>query len=98
MARYCAESWDASELQRFLHEQGHGHLRVRRHGALLVIESGLEDDPVRHARFRRVTVQYWTLEMATHTGQWQPTGLRAGLDEVRESLVRDFGWTLSPIV
>lgn len=98
MARYSAETWDASDLQRFLHEQGHEHLRVRKHGALLVIESGPDDDPVNHARFRRDTVHYWTLEMATHTGKWERTGLRGTLDDLRQMLVDTFGWTLTAIV
>lgn len=68
MAKYSAETYDASDLKKYLHEHGHKHLRVRRHGALLIVESGPEDDPVKHARFRRDTVNLWILEIATHTG------------------------------
>jgi len=97
MAKHNAESWDASGLETYLHEQGHSHLRVRRHGDLLIIESGPEDDPIKHARLRRSTVHLWTLEMATHTGKFQPTGLRGLLDEIKDALVHDFGWVLTPI-
>ncbi len=97
MAQYKAESYEASDLEKYLHEQGHEHLRVRRHGALLIIESGPEDDPVAHARMRRVAVSLWTLEMATHLGKWERTGLRGLYDEIKEQLVHDFGWTLTPI-
>ena len=96
-AKHNAESWDASELNTYLHEQGHTHLRVRRRADLLVIESGPDGDPIKHARLRRATVHLWTLEMATHTGKWQPTGLRGLLDEIKNSLVHDFGWVLTPI-
>ena len=97
MAKHNAESWDASDLRSYLHAQGHTHLKVRRYGELLVIESGPDDDPIKHARLRRATVHLWTLEMATHTGKWQPTGFRGSLDEIKESLVQDFGWVLTPI-
>ncbi len=97
MSQYRAESYMASGLEHDLHKQGYEHLRVRRYGALLVIESGPSKDAVKHARLRRVTVQYWTLEMATHTGKWQPTGLRDVMDEVVDKLVQDFGWTLTAI-
>jgi hypothetical protein len=54
------------------------------------------DDPVRHARLRRVSIQYWTLEMATHRGQWERTGLRDTKDNLLALLVHDFGWRLTP--
>ena len=55
------------------------HLRVRRRADLVVVESGQADAPIPHARFRRVAVHIWVLEMATHTGRWQPSGpQRAG--------------------
>jgi hypothetical protein len=97
MAKYTAETHNVIDLQEYLHDQGHQHLRVRKYGALLIIESGSDDDPVVHARFRKVTVHYWTLEMATHNGRWESTGLRGLLDELRQTLVEDFGWTLTPI-
>ncbi len=97
MTKYRAESYHASSLECDLHKQGYEHLRVRRYGALLVIESGPAKDAVKHARLRRVTEQYWTLEMATHTGMWQSTGLRDLKDKILEKLVQDFGWTLTAI-
>ena len=97
MARHLADSLHAEDLQNFLHENGHEHLRVRHHGALLIIESGPKDDPVSHARFRRDTVNYWMLEMATHTGKWEKTGLRGSFNELMKMLVYDFGWVLTPI-
>jgi hypothetical protein len=77
--------------------EGLDHLRVRRRGDLVVIESGPNQDPISHARFRRVTVHLWRLEMATHTGQWQSTPLRDHLERLVEAVVRDFPWTLARI-
>ncbi|MGC4122524.1 MAG: hypothetical protein QM765_49700 [Myxococcales bacterium] len=39
----------------------HKHLRVRAKGDLVTLESGPEDDPIPHLRFRRATVQWWYL-------------------------------------
>jgi len=76
---------------------GLGHLRVRRHSDLLILESGPRNDPVAHARFRRVGVHLWRVEIATHTGEWQPTGLRGQLDPMVTALTTEFGWTLTDI-
>jgi hypothetical protein len=63
----------------------------------VIIESGPEDDPIAHARLRRDTVQYWRLEIATHTGRWERTGFRGPLKDLLELLVTEFPWTVAPI-
>ena len=74
-----------------------GHLRVRRWGALVTLESGPRDDPVAHIRFRRVAAGMWTLEMANHRGRWEPTGIHAAtIDDLLAMVLRDFPWTLAP--
>jgi hypothetical protein len=73
------------------------HLRVRRRADLLTLESGPAGDPVRHARLRRVTVHYWTLECATHTGRWEKTGFRGPMAEMLEVLTSTIPWVLTPI-
>ena len=72
------------------------HIRVRHRGALITLESGPPDDPIPHARLRRMTGQLWQLEIASHMGRWQPTPLRAARDALLEALVTDFGWVLTP--
>ena len=74
-----------------------GHVRVRRRGGALTLESGPEVDPVKHARFRRVAAHLWILEVASHTGRWQPSGLRGRLGELLQALIETFGWVLTPI-
>ncbi len=71
------------------------HLRVRRRADTLILESGPEADPVRHARFRRVTVGLWILDAATHTGRWESTGHRAPLTVLLNTLLSDFPWLVS---
>jgi hypothetical protein len=78
--------------------EGLEHLRVRRRSDLLVIESGPTDDPIPHARFRRVAVHIWVLEMASHMGRWEPSGERGQLEHLLDALVNQYGWVLSRIV
>lgn len=93
------ETWTYSALAvEFLHERGHEHVRARKRGAVITVESGPRKDPVRHARFRRDTVHLWLLEMPSHTERWQPTGIRGQLSELLTALVDNFPWTLTPIV
>ncbi len=70
------------------------HLRVRRRAALLTLESGDPRDPLPHARLRSVAANVWQLEMANHMGRWQPTPFHGPRDEIVETLVGNFGWTL----
>lgn len=99
MPKLAAEQFDVEgTLAFFARTGGLEHLRVRKHGDLLVIESGDEADPVAHARLRRVTKQWWTLEMPTHGGRWDKTGLRANRLEVLQALVDNFPWMLAPIM
>lgn len=74
------------------------HLRVRKRADTVIVESGPKDDPVPHARLRRASVQWWTLEMPTHTGRWELTPIRAGLEQVLTTLINDYPWALTPIV
>ena len=73
------------------------HLRVRRRGDLLTLESGPKSDPISHIRFRRASVQYWTLECATHTGRWERTGYRDTLSRLLDLVVTTLPWTIAPI-
>ena len=77
--------------------RGLTHLRARKHGELVVIESGPKDDPIPHVRLRRDTVHYWTLEVATHTGRWEKTGFRGTIEQLLETVVTELPWTVAPI-
>lgn len=81
----------------FLQDRGASHVRTRKRGAVVTVESGPSRDPIPHARFRRDTVSLWLLEMPTHQGRWQATGIRGPLTDLLETLVRDFPWTLADV-
>lgn len=98
MPKLRADEDDAEDLADLLaRREGLGHLRVRHRGDLLTLESGDKVDPVRHVRFRRATVQYWTLEAATNTGRWERTGFRDSLPRLVDLLVTTLPWTIAPI-
>ena len=98
MGKLRADEDDAEDVAALLaRRKGLGHLRVRHRADLLTLESGDELDPVRHVRFRRATVQYWTLEAATHTGRWERTGFRDTLPRLVDLLVTTMAWTIAPI-
>jgi hypothetical protein len=93
----AAESRHATHVQDLLHRRGAAHLRARKHGSAVLVESGPASDPVKHFRVRRETGLLWRLDMATHTGRWEPTPFRGALDDLVTTVVDDFPWTLTPI-
>ena len=84
-------------LEHFTEHQELRHLRARRRGRVVTIESGPKGDVVPHARFRRDTVHLWFLELPTHKGRWELTPYRDQLEVLMEALETQFPWTLTPI-
>jgi hypothetical protein len=98
MPKYAAEQEHVDATLEQLHAyQGLGHLRVRKRGSTLLIESGPADDPVKHARLTRDAVSLWLLDIADHRDRWGPTGLRTTRPELIVALVEGFGWVLTDI-
>lgn len=97
-SRPFADEDDSEDLLALLHEHRElRHLRARRRGGVLTIESGSKLDPVLHIRLRRATKHLWTLEIATHMGRWQPTGERGAMPDLVRLLVQKFPWVLAPV-
>jgi len=71
-----AESFHATDVQTVLRKHGLKHLRVRRHGNTLAVESGPVKKPFKHFRLCRDTVHLWRLEMAGHGQRWEKTPFR----------------------
>jgi hypothetical protein len=97
MAKHTADRLQAVSLEGLLEDRGLNHLRVRRHGDLLVLESGPDHDAHPHARFRRLGAHIWRLEMPVHTGSWEGTPFRGQIQDLLSMLETDFPWTLAPI-
>jgi hypothetical protein len=92
-----AEAHHATHIISLLRARGGKHLRARKRGAALIVESGPSHDPVKHVRVRRDTVHLWCLDVADHTGRWERTPIRGTLDDVVRTLVDEFPWTLTPV-
>jgi hypothetical protein len=73
------------------------HLRARKRGRTVTLESGPTPDVVAHVRFRRDTVHLWFLEMPARGGRWETTPYRDTLPALMELLEDQFSWTLAPI-
>lgn len=97
MSRVQAQTSDVLAAESFLAlYPALSHLRVRRRGDLLTLESGPAEAPRRHARLRRVTVHLWRLEMPASSSRWDLTPFRDQLKSLLEMLVEQFPWTLAP--
>ena len=97
MPRHQAEPHHASHVENLLHQRGAAHLRARKYGSAVLVESGPVNDPLKHFRLRRETVHLWWLDMADHRGRWERTPFRANLDDLVQTVVDDFPWTIMPI-
>lgn len=92
-----AEDYHAEELHDALVGHGFKHLRVRRRGDTLTLESGPKGTKAfAHARIRRETVHLWRLEMPTSSGRWETTPVREVTDTLVTMLVTLFPWALAP--
>ncbi len=97
MPKFTADRYDVEGTDAFFKScEGFEHLRSRRRGDLLTIISGPGDDPVVHARIRRVTKQWWELEAPTSSGHWEKTGLRGNRIDLLDRVMTDFEWLLAP--
>lgn len=98
MPKLAADQAHADDTTAQLHDnEGLQHLRARKYGATLLIESGPTTDPVRHARLLRDTPTLWILEIADHRGRWGQTGMRAPRSDLVNVLVQEFGWVLTDV-
>lgn len=90
-------SWQAdSTTERLQKHYGLAHLRARKRGLVVTVESGPKDDVVPHFRVRRDTVHLWLLEFPGHRG-WERTPYRDTLDNLLELVITQFAWTVEPV-
>jgi hypothetical protein len=95
--KYQPEFFDPETVEEVLHKKGYKHLRARKHGGAVIVESGPAKDPVKHFRLRRDTVHLWLLDMADHRGRWERTPFRDQLEKLTALVADTFPWTLQPI-
>jgi hypothetical protein len=97
MPKYQAEESHAKTVERLLHAREFAHLRARKYGATVIVESGPEADVYKHLRFTRDGVHVWLLHIADHRGRWEPTDFRGPLDELVTLVADTFPWTLQSV-
>ena len=97
MPKYQAEDSHAKTVERLLHARDFAHLRARKYGATVIVESGPDDDVYKHLRLTRDGVHVWSLHIANHRGRWEPTPFRAPLDELVTLVADTFPWTLQSV-
>ena len=97
MPRLSAHDHVPADVEKFLHARGLTHLRARKRGDAVIVESGPTTDPVKHLRLRRDTVHLWLLDLADHTGRWEPTPYRQSTEALLALVADTFPWTLEPI-
>jgi hypothetical protein len=97
MAKQSADNASEDSIKNSLEQYpGLNHIRARRRGDLLTLESGPKDNPFPHARFLRDTVHLWRLEMPTREGyRWERTPMRASLDELLGKVIESSPWMLN---
>lgn len=93
-----AESWDPAAVEQRLHDHGLTHLRARKRGAAVIVESGPEDRPWKHFRLRKDTVHLWWLDMAARGSKWEKTPFRDHRDKLVDMVVETFPWTLDDVL
>ena len=98
MAKFPADEMHVWSVQDFIDEHKNlTHLRPRKRGDTIVLESGPQRDAIPHARVRRVTSQWWVPELPDSHGRWNLVpGVRAPLRELLGMLSSQFAWTLTP--
>lgn len=92
-----AEFYHPGHVEDFLHDRGFKHLRARKRGPAVIVESGPKKGAIKHIRVRRDTVHLWLVDIANHRGKWERTPFRGLLDEVLGLVAETFPWVLSDV-
>lgn len=97
MASFRADEDHLDDVEDFLerHKQWK-HLRARRRGDAIIIESGPKSDVSTHVRLRRISAQRWSLDISDHLGRWEPTPYEAALEPLLKQIATEFAWVLEP--
>lgn len=66
---------------------GHEHVRVRPHGAHLLIQVNFDGDPDTVARLTRIEANTHTSAFRNHAGRWEPLPLTGPLETVAAQTV-----------
>jgi hypothetical protein len=97
MPKHYPDDHHPQTVERLLHARDLRHLRARKYGTAVIVESGPDDDRHKHLRLSRDTVHLWLLDIADHRGRWERTPFRAPLEDLIGLVADTFPWTLQPV-
>src|SRR3954451_20172159 len=97
MPKLASTDFDLSIAEDFLKRRKLTHLRARKRADTLILDAGTADDPWPRARFRLLTKQRWTLDVADAAGRWEVTPYQASLKELLDLLAQTFPWVLAKL-
>lgn len=97
MAKLVTTDFDLSIAEDFLKRRKLKHLWAKRRADTLTLAAGPADDPWPRARFRLVTKQRWTLDVADSAGRWERTPFQASLKELLALVADTFPWVLADL-
>src|SRR5437899_12459724 len=95
MPKLATTDFDLSIAEEFLKRRKLRHLHAKRRADTLTLTAGPSDDPWPRARFRLLTKQRWTLDVADAPGRWEPTPFQASLRDLRDLVADTFSWVLT---
>lgn len=87
---------EISAVTKFLAAPERRHLRCRKRGNTIAIESGPAADRIPHLRVRKLSPKNWGVDAATHTGRWERMPFQGQLLEVLPMVAESFPWLLGP--
>lgn len=70
------------------------HLRFVTRGKRILMVSCEPPDVEQHARFAYVGLDLWSVDIYSHTGRWQPTGMQGTPTELLRTLRDEFPWVV----
>ena len=71
------------------------HLKVTKRGVNIVVYSADESGKENRCRFTYIKPGVFILNMANHSGRWEPTPFEGTLEELLEMVIEQFPWTLT---
>jgi len=78
-----------------LKEKELNHLKVAKRGVNIVVYSEDKNNKENRCRFTFIEPGSFILNMANHSGKWEPTPFEGSLDELLEMVIEQFPWTLT---
>jgi hypothetical protein len=90
-----ASESDVSVATAFLKNAGLNHLRCRRRGNAVILESGPTRDAIPHVRFRKLGPRAWAADAANHRGRWERMPIHASLADGLQIVAETFPWLLA---